>query len=376
MDAFSLTLLIYKEVTALRNVLCDVNDISHYFKPRANPLHVLCLQQSDAKQQANEIMRTLRLLLPATFLLPGSTSAFGVLPDLPSVTQAFLPAAQNLLDTYQHALQTDALRTQVETGVALAIVGDAIAQKTQTSDEPYDAKRAAAFALFDSCYRAVQHYVYPPMIAICNGAFLSTFLPNNQKFAAAMEQSLVSQVVIIPIIYYPVFFALTGAVQGLTIEETIERAKETIVPLMIRNWLFWIPVQFAVFGFVPDEAAQISLLIACGLVWTVILSAFAGSTKEYSYCVTGMEDECILPEELFPMEEMALEIEEIEHGIEEKVGEFVHDVEVALHLENDNGAGKAMNGKTVLDSNGKIMDGVKEEEKQDASKESEEVFMK
>jgi hypothetical protein len=46
---------------------------------------------------------------------------------------------------------------------------------------------------------------------------------------------------------------------------------------MTRNWLFWIPVQFAVFGFVPQEDAQISILIACGLVWTVILSALAGS---------------------------------------------------------------------------------------------------
>lgn len=204
------------------------------------------------------------------------------------------------------------------------------------------------------------------MIAICNGAFLSTFLPNSQKFAAAIEQSLVSQVVIIPIIYYPVFFALTGAVQGLSVEETVGRAKETIWPLMIRNWLFWIPVQFAVFGFVPDEAAQISILIACGLVWTTILSAFAGSTKEYSYCVTGMEDECILPEELFPIEEMAHEIEEIEHEIEEAVGEFVHevvhDVEVVLHLETENGK-EPVNGKAMDES----------KDKKEALKEQEEV---
>lgn len=171
------------------------------------------------------------------------------------------------------------MKTQVETGIVLAVIGDAIAQKTQTK-EPYNVDRALSFATFDAVYRMAQHYLYPPMIAACNGAVLSKLLPNNVQFAAAMEQALVSQVVIIPIAYYPVFFAVTGAVQGLTIKETMDRAKESFWPLMTRNWLFWIPVQFAVFGFVPDEDAQISILIACGLVWTVILSAIAGSAPK------------------------------------------------------------------------------------------------
>ena len=220
-------------------------------------------------------MRTRSLLLSILFVK--ECTGFGVVPEL--ATQV-APAAQNLLhsavQSYQHALQTDALKTQVETGVVLAVVGDAIAQKTQTK-EPYNANRAASFATFDACYRAVQHFIYPPMIAACNGAFLAQFLPNHQQYAAAIEQALVSQVIIIPIAYYPVFFAVTGAVQGLTLKETVNRAKETFWPLMTRNWLFWIPVQFAVFGFVPDENAQISILIACGLAWTVILSALAGS---------------------------------------------------------------------------------------------------
>lgn len=221
-------------------------------------------------------MRTSKSLL-LSILFVKECTGFGVVPEL--ATQ-FAPAAQNLfhsaVQSYQHALQTDALKTQVETGIALAVVGDAIAQNTQTK-EPYNANRAASFAAFDACYRAVQHDIYPPMIAVCNGSFLANFLPNHQEYAAAIEQALVSQIVIIPVAYYPVFFAVTGAVQGLTLKETLSRAKETFWPLMKRNWLFWIPVQFAVFGFVPDENAQISILIACGLVWTIILSALAGS---------------------------------------------------------------------------------------------------
>jgi len=47
---------------------------------------------------------------------------------------------------------------------------------------------------------------------------------------------------------------------------------------MKRNLLFWIPVQFVAFAYVPEDQ-QIPLLIVCGLVWTVILSVSAGAVK-------------------------------------------------------------------------------------------------
>lgn len=144
---------------------------------------------------------------------------------------------------------------------------------------------------------------------------------------------------------------------------------------MERNLLFWIPVQFIQFGFVQEDL-QIPFLCVCGLGWTFILSIMAGSTKEYSYCVTGMEGECVVPDELFPLEEMGQEIVEMEHQLEEGLEEFVHDIEenievvvhdinVALHLESDNGT--EVNGE----SNGQVM-----EESKEGSKEEEEAFLK
>jgi hypothetical protein len=85
---------------------------------------------------------------------------------------------------------------------------------------------------------------------------------------------------VIPLIYYPVFFSLTGYVQGLTKEQTIERVQTTIVPLLKRNWLFWIPVQYFQFGYV-DEPLQIPFLCVVGLAWTFILSLAAGSVSSY-----------------------------------------------------------------------------------------------
>jgi len=178
---------------------------------------------------------------------------------------------------YQSALKSKPLATQVQTGGILAVVGDAIAQKTSEEDG-YDTKRAVSFALFDGAYRIVQHYLYPPMIAVCNGNTLGALL--GPALGAATEQALASQLLIIPLFYYPCFYAMTGLVQGLSVSETVERAKERFWPLMRRNWLYWIPVQFGVFAFCKDEAAQISILIACGLVWTIILSTLAGDASE------------------------------------------------------------------------------------------------
>lgn len=68
--------------------------------------------------------------------------------------------------------------------------------------------------------------------------------------------------------------------QGLSIDATIERVSTTIVPLLKRNWAFWIPVQYFQFGYV-DEPLQIPFLCVVGLAWTFILSIVAGSVKSY-----------------------------------------------------------------------------------------------
>ena len=69
---------------------------------------------------------------------------------------------------------------------------------------------------------------------------------------------------------------------------------------MKRNLQFWIPVQFAVFGFV-DVDLQIPILIVAGLVWTIILSVLAGnvstSTSESSDAVpvaTDVDGEAVI----------------------------------------------------------------------------------
>lgn len=177
------------------------------------------------------------------------------------------------------ALAAHPLVTKMMTGGALATAGDAIAQ-TKTDDE-YDKLRALSFMAFDMCYRALQHFSFPIIVHECHGQFLGQLIQLNPEYAAATEQTLASQLVIVPFFYYPVFFTLTGFMQGNTPAAALDRAKENFLPLMKRNLLFWLPVQFIQFGFI-DEQLQIPFLSTAGLCWTFILSVAAGSAKNYT----------------------------------------------------------------------------------------------
>jgi hypothetical protein len=190
----------------------------------------------------------------------------------------------NLLDAYRKVLISNPLPTKMMTGATLAVCGDAIAQSKDV-DKDYDKRRAASFAAFDMAYRAVQHFSFPIIVAACHGQYLGAIPPIGDNFDAsqlgAMEQTLASQLGIVPFFYYPVFFALTGAIQGLSVSGAVTRAQENFLPLMKRNLLFWIPVQFVQFGYIQEDL-QIPFLSVCGLAWTFILSAAAGSAKGYA----------------------------------------------------------------------------------------------
>jgi Mpv17 / PMP22 family len=169
-----------------------------------------------------------------------------------------------------------------------------------------DVPRTLSFAAFYGVFRAIQHYIFPPMFRLCRGQTLSALFRwilsvvsmvsttsvvvdptlNLLRICAALEQALVSQLVIIPVIYYPLFFSMTGAMQGLTIQETVTRFQSTFVSIMKRNLVFWIPCQFGTFLWV-EEPLQIPVLTVLGLIWTVILSFLAGAAKQQGVVAVG-----------------------------------------------------------------------------------------
>jgi len=215
-------------------------------------------------------------------ILPHASSTLNVASLLPNKDNADTALLDPLFG-YKQLLKTHPLPTKMMTGATLAVCGDAIAQ-FKDKDAEYDKRRAASFAAFDMAYRALQHFAFPVIVGYCHGQILGSVGPLSaldSSQLAAMEQTLASQLGIVPFFYYPAFFTISAAIQGLSASGAWSRAVDTFVPLMKRNLLFWIPVQFIQFGYIQEDL-QIPFLSCAGLAWTFILSVYAGSAKSYT----------------------------------------------------------------------------------------------
>lgn len=100
----------------------------------------------------------------------------------------------------------------------------------------------------------------------------------DPSLLAAVECTAFNQLLVVPIVYYPLFFGITGAVQGLSPADSARRAHDMFVNLTLRNWAFWIPVQLYQFAFI-GSAWHVPFTCIMGLVWNVLLSAVAGSVR-------------------------------------------------------------------------------------------------
>ena len=211
-------------------------------------------------------------LLVTTVLLIDRHSSWTVEAAIAPTIQR---AASNIFQRYMTTLASHPLPTKMITGAILATAGDAIAQGREGGK--YNAVRGTSFAAFDSTYRAAQHHLFPLIVEYCRGRYLLKVLrvaaigatTESSAFfdissLAAMERSLASQLIIVPFMYYPVFFAFTAWMQGLTFDEGVQRATENFAPLMKRNLLFWMPVQYAQFAYVTTDL-QIPFLSCASL---------------------------------------------------------------------------------------------------------------
>jgi hypothetical protein len=206
--------------------------------------------------------------------------ALTILHTLTPMTSHSIP----LLGRYRELLSIYPLPTQVLTGGTLAIVGDAIGQRTDKGYYVYDSRRGVSFMAFDMTYRTVQHFIFPWVSLHFHGQYLSALVTSlgiihqDQPLFAAIEETLVNQLLVVPLFYYPAFFSFTAIIQGQSVLEGVQRAKSMFLPLMQRNLAYWLPVQFIQFRYI-EENFQIPFVCLAGLCWTIILSASAGSSS-------------------------------------------------------------------------------------------------
>ena len=146
----------------------------------------------------------------------------------------------------------------------------------------YDERRGASLALFGAAYLGVtQQQIYGRAFP-CILARLAIEAP----IARVMLQFFLDQLFVFPVVYFPLFYGIQGAVNPSTsCDSTFEglsvglsKCRENMWPDCTAAWTLWGPVQLANFAFVPRHwrAPFVSLT---GFAWTAYLSTTRGSTS-------------------------------------------------------------------------------------------------
>jgi len=148
----------------------------------------------------------------------------------------------------------------------------------------YDIRRGASFAAFGFVYLGVvQQQIYFRVFP----ALLSRMAIEAPK-ARALVQVALDQLVVFPCVYYPIFYALQGALNSDAANSGhpldglcsgLERYKANCVADNTAAWSVWGPVQLLNFALVPRHW-RAPFVSGTGLLWTAYLSNARGSAKE------------------------------------------------------------------------------------------------
>lgn len=232
----------------------------------------------------------------------------------PLLTQHAAASLPTWFAAYENSLITNPVPTRIITAACTAFIGDALAQ-SRDGCEQYDTKRTAGFVTVEMTYRGlIQQGLLLWIIAHFDGRLLSLLLPTvNRTLLTSIERVLVLQFAAAPFIYYPIYFLVTGLVQGLDLPATLRRGRDHFKQVFGWNVCFWLPVQFAQFTFIPTQF-KVPFICFASLLWSSILSMMAGSV------VAWRTDGCVIAEPgARRMAGAQMEMEECKHHRWEKL---------------------------------------------------------
>lgn len=172
------------------------------------------------------------------------------------------------------------------TAGAMTMLGDVIAQSAEQKSAAelerwegdrqwsFDYVRMASFFTFGAAYTgAFQHWWFETLLETIPAPPPESGF--GAQFTSAAAKTALCQFGTIPLVYLPLFFALTGVLRGLSLEACWQRAEQLYLPVYTRNISFWIPAQMIQFLFV-DPAYMVTYCCFAGLLWGVVLSQIAG----------------------------------------------------------------------------------------------------
>ena len=197
-----------------------------------------------------------------------------------TVVSALSVTSLPVFNIYEKWLTAHPVPTRIATATTLALAGDALAQRRELA---YSSRRTFALVATESLYRGLMlQPILLWVIAHFHGSLLRSLQPFgiSAALAVVLERVLFQTFVVAPIVYYPLYFAITGPLQGLSLKETLHRARTQYGTLFGFNLCFWFPVQTVQFAVVP-ERFKVPFICLCSVIWNFILSTLSGSVAKF-----------------------------------------------------------------------------------------------
>jgi len=128
------------------------------------------------------------------------------------------------------------------------------------AEEPFelDIRRTLSYATFAAGYTGgFQHFLFSNL---------------QENIADPLVRTGLNQGLIIPLCYYSLLVWSIPKLRATSQDEEEQlRANIDVKKMIPRNWMFWVPLQFVQFTFIPTEL-QVAYCSVLGLVWNIMLS--------------------------------------------------------------------------------------------------------
>lgn len=177
------------------------------------------------------------------------------------------------------------LQAAVTFGMSSKLIIDAVVQRSEQLWDPsstgvwqYDTRRGISFAAFGAIYLGFcQHAIYSRMFPSILSALAIQSTP-----ARALTQLTLDQLVVFPVIYFPLYYGIQGTVNSDSIDSIVSGFRDGLRSCWanlwedcLSAWAVWAPVQLANFGLVARHW-RAPFVTATGFLWTAYLSSKRG----------------------------------------------------------------------------------------------------
>ena len=176
---------------------------------------------------------------------------------------------RRMFKAYERALALRPLVVKSATGMLLGGSGDYTAQRLE-GGKTYDSRRSLAFGSLATFWNGCCiHYIF---------GGLERHLPRSGGVRTLVPKMLITQLMVNPFLYLPLFYTWTGVVLGRTPAQTLEKARREYWVTLKATWIFFVPFNVVNFTLVPVRH-QAATLATFSFFYATTLSAIANAEE-------------------------------------------------------------------------------------------------